>query len=136
MNMIEAVTSCLRNCADFSGRAIRSEYWYWSLASSVVCFVFGLIDETLNPGTQLGLFSAVTALVTFGLLLPGLAVSVRRLHDVDKSGWWMLLGFTVVGIVPLIYWACQRGTVGQNRFGSDPTSQPDGPRVRFRQAAA
>jgi uncharacterized membrane protein YhaH (DUF805 family) len=119
MNMIEAVGSCFRKYANFSGRAVRSEYWYWSLFSAVACVVFGVIDETLNPGTQFGIFSAVTAFVTVALILPGLAVSARRLHDVDRSGWWLLLGFTVVGIIPLVYWACLKGTLGQNRFGSE-----------------
>ena len=54
------------------------------------------------------------------LLLPGLAVSARRFHDIDRTFWWVLLTFTVVGVVLLLYWACVRGTVGPNRFGPDP----------------
>jgi uncharacterized membrane protein YhaH (DUF805 family) len=119
MNISAAVSSCFRNYVNFSGRAVRSEYWYWALCSTLVSFVFGVVDETLNPGTQLGVFSMINMAVVLGLFLPGLAVSVRRLHDVDRTGWWLLLGFTGVGIIPLIYWACQRGTPGQNRFGSD-----------------
>jgi uncharacterized membrane protein YhaH (DUF805 family) len=136
MTMFQAVSSCLRNYANFSGRAVRSEYWYWALGSSVVCFVFGAIDETLNPGTELGIFSAITAIVTLGLSLPGLAVSARRLHDVNRSAWWILLVLTGMGIIPLLYWASERGTVGHNSFGADPMPSARGPVVLRKAVAA
>jgi uncharacterized membrane protein YhaH (DUF805 family) len=62
----------------------------------------------------------MAVLASLATLLPTLAVSARRLHDIDRSGWWTLLIFTVIGYIVLIYWACLRGTVGANRFGSDP----------------
>ena len=120
MNFFEAVRSGFRNYVNFSGRAVRSEYWYWALFGMIVVVVFGVIDELLNPGTQMGAFSVANVIVMLALVLPGLAVSVRRLHDIDFTGWWVLLGFTIIGAFVLIYWACQRGTLGPNRFGPDP----------------
>jgi uncharacterized membrane protein YhaH (DUF805 family) len=120
MNFFEAISSGFRNYVNFSGRAIRSEYWYWTLFVTVLVGVLGVIDQRLNPGVGLGAFSIVNMLVSLALILPGVAVSVRRLHDIDRTGWWILLGFTVIGALVLIYWACQRGTPGPNRFGPDP----------------
>jgi uncharacterized membrane protein YhaH (DUF805 family) len=120
MNFLEAVSSGFRNYVNFSGRAIRSEYWYWILFTSIVLMVFGVVDQALNPGDQVGAFSIVTMVISLGLILPEVAVSVRRLHDIDRTGWWLLIGPTVIGAFVLLYWACQRGTPGPNRFGPDP----------------
>ena len=69
----------------------------------------------------MGAFSVLNTIVSLALILPGIAVSVRRLHDIDRTGWWVLLGFIpVIGTLWLIYWACQPGTSGPNRFGPDP----------------
>src|SRR5580693_3743286 len=105
MNFFEAIGSGFRNYLNFSGRAIRSEYWYWTLFTTLVSLVFGVIDEVLNPGDKMGVFSIVTMLMELAVFLPGLAVSIRRLHDIDRTGWWLLLAFTVIGIFVLIYWA-------------------------------
>ena len=59
-------------------------------------------------------------IVDFGLCLPSIAVSVRRLHDIDRTGWWMLIAFTGVGLILLLIWDCIKGTRGANRFGPDP----------------
>ena len=120
MNFVEAINSGFRNYFNFSGRAIRSEYWYWTLFAAIVSAVINGLDQTANPGDQLGLFSAFNGLVSLALFIPGLSVSVRRLHDIDRTGWWLLLGFTIIGIFVVIYWACLRGTLGPNRFGPDP----------------
>jgi uncharacterized membrane protein YhaH (DUF805 family) len=118
MNFVEAISSCFRNYANFSGRAVRSEYWYWFLFVAIVLIVFGAIDESLYPGPlNIGLFSYVTMAVVLALILPTLAVSVRRLHDIDRTGWWVLIGATFIGTLVLIYWACLPGTSGSNRFG-------------------
>jgi uncharacterized membrane protein YhaH (DUF805 family) len=118
MTFVEAINSCFRNYANFSARAIRSEYWYWWLFVAIVLIAFGLIDEMLYPGPlQMGFFSFVTAVVVLALILPSLAVSVRRLHDIDRTGWWVLIGATAIGTLILIYWACLPGTPGPNRFG-------------------
>ena len=120
MSFLEAISSGFRNYVNFSGRAIRSEFWYWTLFCILVSVVLGLIDQRLNPGTGIGAFSVLNTIILLALFLPSLAISVRRLHDIDRTGWWVLLDLTAIGSLVLIYWACLRGTVGTNRFGPDP----------------
>jgi uncharacterized membrane protein YhaH (DUF805 family) len=118
MGFTEAISAGFRNYVNFSGRATRSEFWYWVLFAVLASIAAGLIDIAL-----FGLegSSAIESLVGLALFLPGLAVSVRRLHDLDRSGWWVLLGLIpLVGVIILIIWNCQRGTIGPNRFGPDP----------------
>ena len=118
MGFTEAISAGFRNYVNFSGRATRSEFWYWVLFAVLASIAAGLIDIAL-----FGLegSSAIESLVGLALFLPGLAVSVRRLHDLDRSGWWVLLGLIpLVGVIILIVWNCQRGTIGPNRFGPDP----------------
>jgi uncharacterized membrane protein YhaH (DUF805 family) len=116
MNFAQAISSGFSHYVGFSGRAARSEYWYWFLFVIIGYIVTGIIDAVLGLGFISGLFGLV-------VLLPGIAISVRRLHDLDRSGWWVLLGLIpVVGAIILIIWFCSRGTLGPNRFGSDPLS--------------
>jgi uncharacterized membrane protein YhaH (DUF805 family) len=78
--------------ADFSGRAPRPEYWWFVLANIVLYFVATIIDSLLGLNTMIaGIYGPLTLIVAFGLLIPGLAAAVRRLHDTNRSGWWMLL---------------------------------------------
>ena len=117
MNFQDAIRSGIRNYVTFSGRASRSEFWYWALFALLVSIASSIIDHTIFPFASTGPIEGLTSLVLF---LPGLAVSIRRLHDIDRSGWWWLIAFTVIGIVLLIVWACTRGTAGANRYGPDP----------------
>jgi uncharacterized membrane protein YhaH (DUF805 family) len=75
----------------------------------IINVVLGIIDERLNPGTSFGVLSWVAIIVFFATVLPTVAVSIRRLHDIDYSGWWFLLWFTLIGGLALIYWACRPG---------------------------
>jgi uncharacterized membrane protein YhaH (DUF805 family) len=118
MTLVQAISSCFRHYATFATRATRSEFWYWYLFVAIVLFVFGGIDQWLNPGLSMGSFSFVNMAVGLALILSSLAVSVRRLHDIDRTGWWVLIGATVIGTIVLIYWACLPGTPGPNRFGA------------------
>ena len=117
MDFFGAIKSGFHNYATFSGRAARSEFWFWVLFAVIVTAAGGVIDEALLPNSQNGL---VAPLIALALLLPGIAVSVRRLHDVDRAGWWLLIYFTGIGIIFLIIWYCTIGTTGPNRFGPDP----------------
>jgi uncharacterized membrane protein YhaH (DUF805 family) len=119
MPIKEAISYCFRNYVGFKGRAARSEYWYWTLFVYLLLIVAWLIDMTVFGFNTTGV-NPMAVLASLATLLPTLAVSARRLHDIDRSGWWALLIFTVIGYIVLIYWACLRGTVGANRFGSDP----------------
>lgn len=118
MSFTEAIASVFRNYAIFSGRAPRSEYWYFVLFSILVAIVSGVVDMLLFP-TWTGL-TPISSLANLALLLPSISVGIRRLHDLDRTGWWFLLAFTVIGLLLLLYWACLRGTLGPNRFGPDP----------------
>jgi uncharacterized membrane protein YhaH (DUF805 family) len=117
MNFTQAIASGFQNYVNFSPRAARSEFWFWTLFSVLASIAAGLVDLAVFPDADV---SPVNSLVGLALFLPGLAVSVRRLHDLDRTGWWLLLAFTVIGIILLIVWDCMRGTAGPNRFGPDP----------------
>ena len=113
MNFGEAIKSGFSNYVNFSGRAIRSEYWFWTLFVVLVSVATLIIDMAAG----ITLTNPLWSLATF---LPGLAVSVRRLHDLDRTGWWVLLIFIpLVGAIILIVWFCTKGTGGVNRFGAD-----------------
>lgn len=112
MGFQQAVTTCFSKYVDFQGRAVRSEYWFWVLFIVIVVVVLQILASLV--GTILGILALLFHLAT---LLPGLAVSVRRLHDVDKSGWFLLLAFIpVIGALVLLYFMVQPGTPGPNRF--------------------
>jgi uncharacterized membrane protein YhaH (DUF805 family) len=118
MNFAEAIRSGFSNYVNFSTRALRSEYWYWVLFAIIGVIVAEIIDHIFGIVAVYPLF----ALATF---LPGIAVGVRRLHDLDRSGWWLLLTFIpLVGAIILIIWFCGRGTAGANRFGPEPVGAP------------
>ena len=103
----------------FSGRAARSEYWYWVLFGVITGIVAGLLDLAIVGASAQ--FRPLDTLVGLGLFLPNLAIAIRRLHDRDRSGWFVLLVLIpLVGAIILLVWFVQRGTVGGNRFGADP----------------
>ena len=108
---------------EFSGRARRKEYWLFTLFYSVLYFITLILDVSFD------LFNEEFGVGTFGLILmvglsiPFLAVAVRRLHDKDKSGWFLLLSLIpIIGTIILLVWFCTKGTDGSNRFGDDPLS--------------
>jgi uncharacterized membrane protein YhaH (DUF805 family) len=120
MGFTDAIKSGFQKYIGFGGRAARSEYWYWVLFILLLQIVAWLIDMTLFGFNTTGV-NPIGAIVSLATLLPGLAVSVRRLHDIDRAGWWIFLVLIpLIGAIVLIYWACLRGTVGANRFGPDP----------------
>ena len=117
MGFKEAVQSGLSQYATFSGRARRSEYWYFTLFNALLGFVIGVIGAFLGETFT----NILTVLVTLALLAPGLAVSVRRLHDIGKSGWALLFALIpVVGWILIIVWACKDSEPGENQYGSNP----------------
>jgi uncharacterized membrane protein YhaH (DUF805 family) len=99
---------------EFLGQGFALEYWYWFLFFTIVGLASGVIDRWIVGPPILG---TIFILATF---LPMLSVSVRRLHDLDRSGWWVLLDLIpVVGRIILLIWFCMKGTDGPNRFGAD-----------------
>lgn len=117
MNFQQAIASGFQNYATFAGRAARSEYWYWTLFAILVGAVAAILDAAFFPDLDA---RPLHSLASLALFLPGLAVSVRRLHDIDRTGWWMLIVLTVIGLILLLVWFCLRGTPGPNRYGADP----------------
>ena len=120
MNLVEAVTTAFQNYFNFKDRSRRSEYWYLTLFLFLAAIVLALIDIGIlgfSP-EEVGPLSTIFSL---GTIIPGLAVSVRRLHDIDRSGWFLLLALIpIIGWIALIYWACQPSEAGSNRFGVGP----------------
>ncbi|MEM6650401.1 MAG: DUF805 domain-containing protein [Pseudomonadota bacterium] len=101
---------------NFEGRSSRGAYWWAVLFTLLVDIATSVIDSILFGGNSV---EPIGSLVSLALLLPGVGVGVRRLHDIGKSGWWLLIGFTIIGLIPLIYWLCQPGERQDNRFGPD-----------------
>jgi uncharacterized membrane protein YhaH (DUF805 family) len=115
MSLPDAVRTCLTKYVDFSGRARRSEYWWFALSTFIVYLVASFLGRAVNAGVILA------DLVALGLFLPSLAVAVRRLHDTNRSGWFYLISLIpLVGSIILIVFFCQDSARGPNRYGSSP----------------
>lgn len=127
MTFTQTIPAVLSKYATFTGRAARPEFWWWLLFVFLLGVATSLIDhyyialalgieafteETLQP---------LSTLVSLGLLLPGLAVSARRLHDINRSGWWMLIILIpLIGGLVLLWWCVKKGDEGDNDFGPPP----------------
>ena len=111
MSFVDAVKSVVvENYANFNGRARRSEYWYYTLASCIAGFICGLLPIPF-----------IATLLSLALFIPSLAVSVRRLHDIGKSGWmYLLILIPIVGAIILLVWFCQDSQPGENKWGANP----------------
>ncbi len=129
MDIGTSVKTCFSKYVTFSGRAQRSEFWWWVVFVMVANFVLTIIDSMLfgTVTTAPGSFNASTSTPVlsglFGLatMLPSISVTVRRLHDTDRSGWWYWLALIpLIGAIILLVWFASKGTNGSNRFGPDP----------------
>lgn len=123
MDFVQAIKSCFANYATFSGRAPRSEFWFFQLFCTIVGIISAILDKTVLQDYSLGqTHQGVLGLIqNIVLFIPSLAVAIRRLHDVNRSGWWLWISITIIGLLfPLFYWNCCKGTDGSNRFGADP----------------
>ena len=113
----------LQKYADFTGRAPRPEYWWFVLAQIIVLIIAMFLDSILGTdfgGSGYGLIYLVVAL---GLLVPALAAGVRRLHDTNRSGWWLLLALIpIVGAIILIVFLASAGDAGDNQYGPPPAT--------------
>lgn len=117
MTFVESVKTCFADYANFHGRASRSEYWWFALFCVLVSFATGVVDcWVLNQCGDWG--GVLENLWTLAVLLPSLAVGARRLHDIGRSGWWLLLIITLIGVIPLIIMFCIRSTPQPNQFGA------------------
>lgn len=116
MGFIEALENVVvKNYANFRGRARRSEYWYFALANFLYCIVTGLLSVKVPEVMYL------VWIVSLALLVPSLAVCVRRLHDIGKSGWWYLIGFVpYIGVIILFVFFVKDSQPGENKWGANP----------------
>lgn len=118
MAFLDSIKSTFFKYVDFNGRASRTEYWYFVLAVVIVDIITAGIDNLIGFNGS----GPISWIVSLALLLPGLGVAVRRLHDIDKSGWWLLLGLIpLVGALILIFaYLIKPSQQGDNRFGPQP----------------
>jgi uncharacterized membrane protein YhaH (DUF805 family) len=108
VDIMTSVKTVLSKYADFNGRARRSEFWWWVLATEILNIVFRLSVPALG------------LLLALAIIVPNIAVGCRRLHDTGKPGWWQLIAFTIIGIIPLIVFFAQDSTPGDNKYGPNP----------------
>lgn len=114
MDFGEAIISCFRKSFRISGRASRSEFWFWMLFTVLGGFGLGLLEAMILPIEAMGSLSAIFALL---IMFPNFTVHVRRLHDVDRSGWWMLLNLVpLVGFLIILFWMVQPGVEEKTEF--------------------
>ena len=109
MNFGQSISTCLSKYVDFSGRATRPEYWWFYLFALLLSWGAMIVDPS----------QIVSGIVNLALLLPSLAAASRRLHDTNRSAWWMLISLTIIGLIPLIIWLASRGNEQANQYG-DP----------------
>lgn len=131
-NMVDwAKKVVVENYANFEGRARRSEFWYYNLLYFIVSLGITILVYVFGEGSTLGTaFNLLSTVLSLGLLVPSLAVGARRLHDINKSGWWQLLSLTIIGIILLLVWWFQEGDRHSNEYGEDPKN-PEGPVFDF-----
>ena len=124
MNFAQAVKSYFIRWNDFKGRSSRSEYWWATLFASLVSIFLQFPQAMLAQAESVLALVVMIIILVFLLfmVIASFAVLVRRLHDVNRSGWWFLIYFTIIGIFVLLYWYVQKGDEADNRYGSDPLS--------------
>lgn len=107
----------LEKYADFNGRASRPEFWYYVLANAIIGMILGFI--------KFGGVPWINYIYSLAVMIPGIAVGVRRLHDLGKSGWLLLIGLIpLVGAIILIVWYAQEGNAEENEYGAVPSKDP------------
>jgi uncharacterized membrane protein YhaH (DUF805 family) len=118
MTFGEAVKSGFDHYVKFDGRASRSMFWWWVLFAILASIAANILDAIIGAG----IFSI---LVGLGLLLPGLSVSIRRLHDTNRTGWWILIGLIpLIGFIVLLIFYLESGNPGPNEYGPPPPGTP------------
>ena len=131
LSLGESLTSVFNKYATFTGRARRSEYWWFTGCYIVIQIIFNFASLGMLAGTMSGdisyndpsysIFQTMSVIVGLGLFLPSLAVTVRRLHDIGKSGWNILCAaIPIVGVIVVLVWMCQDSDVVANKYGESP----------------
>lgn len=119
MSFSEAVKDGFDHYVKFDGRASRPAYWWWFLFAVLVAIGCNIVDNVVFDGPILSYIAAL------GLFLPGLSVAIRRLHDTDRSGWWILIGLIpIIGFIVLLIFYLEKSNATENRFGPPPVASP------------
>lgn len=116
MEQFNYFTAVMKNYAGFTGRARRSEFWYFYLFSVIISVVLSIVGSIIG-------FHFLSTIWSLAVLVPTLAAGARRLHDTGRSGWWQLIGLTGIGIIVLIVFYVQDSNPGENQFGPNPKGQ-------------
>ena len=112
---------CWKQYADFKGRARRKEYWMFFLFNIIIVFLLDMIDASMGMLDEESGFGLLSGIYMLAVIVPNIAVSVRRLHDIGKSGWNYFIGMIpLVGPIVMIIWFATAGDVGSNDWGEDP----------------
>ena len=131
MDFWQANIQVIKKFAVFKGRATRSEYWYFTLSYCILMSCVGILDKAIFKLSPLEGLSPLYSIFYLLTLTPYISLSFRRLHDINKSGWWLLLTITVIGLIPLIFWTCLRSDGVENRFGPSPIPDQNFKRKKF-----
>lgn len=111
----------LKKYAVFSGRSRRAEYWYFVLFNLIVLIVLELIDALLGTYSFVQGIGLLSGIYSLAVIIPSLAVTVRRLHDIDRTGWWILINLIpLIGTIVILVFAVTDGTPGSNQYGANP----------------
>ena len=114
----------LKKYAVFEGRSRRKEYWFFSLFNAIFSGVFVMADVLFGSSAGMSGPGLLSSLYTLGVLLPSLAVLVRRLHDTNRSGWWLLISLLpLIGVLVLLVFCLQDSQPGENQYGANPKAQ-------------
>ena len=113
----------LKKYAVFSGRSRRMEYWYFILFAAIISIVLNIIDGLIGAYDRTAGVGLLSSIFSLAILIPSIAVTVRRLHDTDRSGWWVLISLVpLIGWIVLLVFTVQESTPGSNMYGPNPKS--------------
>ena len=116
MDFQTSVKTCFKKYADFSGRALRSEMWFFALFVTLGCIVATIIDIMIL-GYSIEVNGPMYLIFSVAVFIPSIAATARRLHDVNRSGWWQLIELTIIGILLILVWNVTEGEKKKNKYG-------------------
>ena len=118
MKLIKFTVMGLEKYFNFSDRSSRQEFWWYSLGIATL-YIPVMILGWLVSGETFDEFESnfITIIFDIFIIIPGISIMVRRLHDVNRSGWWQFIPLTIIGIIPLVYWLTKRSDDGKNKYG-------------------
>jgi len=117
-SFVGAIKKGFRGYVVWNARSTRAEYWWWTLFAVIVAIVSSILDSIIFGG-DLGSVTPLYTLTTLALFLPGLSVWIRRLHDIDRTGWWVWLGLIpFVGLIVLLIFTLLPSKVGPTRWNN------------------